>query len=327
MRRYLVIWNPTAGEKAGIVRTAIDEVGLRRLMADHGLGSDLVVADDLDAARARVRAAIADGVDVVVAAGGDGTVGMVAHELFDNVTALGILPLGSAMNVARSLGIPRDLEEAARILATGEVARIDMGQVRNERFLEIVSVGINASILKHAHDVAEGSFESVIALLRAVVRYRPTRMTIVLDDQTIRTRSMMVAVANAPFTGLGLTLAPGARMDDGLLDVAVFRQYSKWELLRHLGSIVAGRRNYSPRVRTYRSASIRIESGRPLPARVDERDLGSTPIEVTVDPRCLNVVVARPAERLDPEAGGAALTGSAAVDDEAIAPFTLSSRP
>ncbi len=276
-------------------------------MSAHGLGDDLFVGESAAAVRARVDDAVRHGVDVVVAAGGDGTVGLVADRLTGTTAALGILPAGSAMNVARSLGIPRDLDAAAALIACGVVTTIDIGRASDGTFLEMASVGLNAAILGEAHRFAEGSFD-LIGLVRAVVRYHSAPMTIDLDDGTVHTGALMVVVANTPFTGAGLTLAPAARLDDGLFDVAVFRHFSKFELLRHLVSIVAGHRRYSPKVETHRSARVRVSGQRRLPARADDRDLGTTPIEVVVVPSALRVVVAPPEDRVAASDGGPALT-------------------
>jgi diacylglycerol kinase family enzyme len=101
----------------------------------------------------------------------------------------------------------------------------------------------------------------------------------------------MIAVANAPYTGVGFTFAPDARLDDGLLDVRVFDHFSKWELVRHLFSIIAGRRSYSPKVRTYRSKRVRIEARHPRPVRVDATDLGTTPVEFSLRSGVLRALV------------------------------------
>ena len=101
----------------------------------------------------------------------------------------------------------------------------------------------------------------------------------------------MVAVANGPYTGAGMTVAPAARLDDGRFDVRVFRGFSKWELIRHLAGIAFGRYRYAPHVSTYRAARVRITSVHPLPCRADARDLGTTPIEFRVRPAALRVVV------------------------------------
>lgn len=307
-RRYRVMFNPAAGEKAGIFTNSTDEAALRKLMLDHGLGDDLSMSDDEAGARTQVKEAIDAGIEIIVAAGGDGTAGMIAQEILGTSSALGILPLGSAMNIARSLGISRDLEEAAAILASGEVIAVDVGQAGGGIFLEAASVGINARIFKHAQRLADGDDGSIREMLHAIVRHRATRMTIELDDRTIRTGALMVTIANGPYSGMGLTVAPDARLDDGLFDVAVFRRFSKWELLRHMASIVAGRRQYHPKVTTYRSARVRISARRPLPARADSRDLGWTPFEARVAPGTLHVLIAARRDRLPLEEGGPALT-------------------
>lgn len=307
-RRYLVIWNPAAGSKAGLPTKATTEDEVRQAMHTAGIGDELVVGASEDESRRRIRQAVAAHVDVIVAAGGDGTAGLVAEMILGTSTALGILPLGSAMNIARSLGIPRDLAAAAEILATGEIAEIDVGKAPDGHFFEMASVGINAAVLAEAHRIKEGAHGSIVGMLRAIVAYRPATMTLEMDEETVETGALMVVVANTPFTGIGLTLAPDARLDDGKFDIDVYRHFSRWELLRHVVSIVAGRRRYSPKVRTYRSARIRIAARRPLPARADARDLGVTPIELEVVPGALRAVVPPRRSRAPASRGGPALT-------------------
>jgi diacylglycerol kinase (ATP) len=298
-RRIRVIWNPDAGSKAGVPTNGTNEDQLRDLMARHGLGSELIATASEADAIARTRDAVANGYDVVVAAGGDGTTGTVAFQLLETPTALGILPLGSAMNVARSLDIPRDLEAAARIIAAGNVRAIDVGLANGSPFLEVGSVGLNAAIFGEAHRFDKGEYASFFGLISVLLRFQPVRMRIAMDGRTVVTRALMIAVANAPYTGLGFTFAPDARLDDGLLDVRVFDHFSKWELVRHLFSIIAGRHAYSPKIRTYRASRVRIDARRPRPVRVDARDLGMTPVEFGVRPGVLRVVA--PPEGASPE--------------------------
>jgi diacylglycerol kinase (ATP) len=306
-RRTLVIWNPAAGSKAGLATNATTEDDLRRTMRTAGLGDDLFTGGSEEATRQRVRDAVVEGVELIVAAGGDGTAGLVAEEIIGTPTALGILPLGSAMNIGRSLGIPRDLDAAAEILATGEIVAVDVGRAPDGLFFEMASVGINAAVLAEAHRLAEGAWDSILGMIRAILTYRPATMTLEMDDETVETGALMVVVANTPFTGAGLTLAPEARMDDGQFDIAVYRHFSRWELTRHVLSIMAGRRRYSPKVQTHRSKRVRIAAHRPLPARADDRDLGTTPLELEVVPGVLRVMVPRRQGRRPMAAGGPAL--------------------
>jgi diacylglycerol kinase (ATP) len=290
-RRYRVIRNPNAGRKTGIAPNAIGPDELLALLGRHGLGSDVVEPRDEADARRLARDAVRDGIDVVVAAGGDGTVGAVAEALLESDSALGVLPLGTVMNIARMLGVPRDIEGAAEILAGCPVRCIDVGEVAGRPFYEAASVGMNAAIFREANRFERGDWLSILRTIWVALRYRPARMAIELDGrEVVRTRALMAVMANGPYTGAGMTVAPHAQLDDGQLDVRVFRGLSKWELISHLASIAFGRRRYAPHISTYRAARIRVTSHHPLPCRADSHDLGTTPLELAVRSGALRVV-------------------------------------
>ena len=295
-RRYRVIRNASAGSKGAISTNSCTPEQLCALLAERGLGDDIHETASEDEARAATRDALRDGIDVVVAAGGDGTIGLVADELIGSPAALGMLPLGSVMNIPRMLGVPRELDAAADVLAAGTTRTIDVGETGGTTFFEAGSVGMNAAIFREANRFEEGDWLSIAKTIWVALRYRPARMQLELDGgRDVRTRALMVAVANGPYTGAGMTVAPEAALDDGLFDVRVFRGFSKWELIRHLAAIAFGRYHYAPHVSTYRSAWVRIASRHPLPARADGTDLGVTPVEFAVRPRALRVVAPDPA--------------------------------
>jgi len=104
----------------------------------------------------------------------------------------------------------------------------------------------------------------------------------------------MIAIANTPYTGLGLTLAPGARLDDGQLDVRIFRGFTPFEIARHFWSIAIGGRRHGPGVERYRASRVEVETAG-LPCRADGFDLGVTPLSAGVRRGALSVIV--PAER------------------------------
>jgi diacylglycerol kinase (ATP) len=292
-----VLVNPGSGAKAGIPTNTTTEDEVRAVMESHfpGLGADLVITESEDEAVEATRDAVAKDYDVVVAAGGDGTAGAVACELLGKETALGILPLGSVMNVARMLGIPRDLEGAAAIIATGEVHAIDVGEAKGQIFFEGGSVGLHAAVFREAQqaDSDNGRYRALWATLWVLLRYRPPRMILHLDDRVLTTRALAVSVANGPYSGLGFTVSPDATPDDGLLDVVIFSRFSRTELIRHFASIAFGRRRYTAKTATYRTSWVRIEGVHPLPCRADGHDLGLTPVEYVVRPGALRVVAPR----------------------------------
>ena len=284
-----VIFNTSAGSK--LPTPSPTRADLEAALRDAGVAAEIRESGSPDEAKAFVRDAIRDGCGLVVAAGGDGTIGLIATELLGTGTALGILPLGSVMNIPRMLGLPRDIPGAARILAEGVDHDVDVGEVGGEPFFEAGSVGMNAAIFREASRHEEGVHHWPLRTIWVALRYQPARMQITLEDRLIRTRALTVVVSNGPYTGAGMTVAPDARLDDGRFDVNLFERFSKFELVRHFASIAFGRRAYAPRVRTFRSRLVRISSVHPLPARADSKDLGTTPVEFRVRPGALRVRV------------------------------------
>lgn len=288
----VVIFNPSAGQKVRATGGGITEESMRALLDRHGIQAQIVPTDSPDAATAAVHEAIEAGHTTIVAAGGDGTIGQVAGELLGKTDiALGMLPLGSVMNVPRMLGVPRDLDEAAAVIAAGKTRLIDVGEANGVTFYEAASVGIHAQMFSAAQRFEDGDWGSPFRAIGIAFRYRPARMTVEMDDETVSTRALMVAISNGAYMGIGMTVAPEARLDDGRFDVRIFRHFSKFELLRHLASIAFGRRRYSPHVSTYRSSQVRITSHSPLPCRADSHDLGTTPLECRLRHAALRVMV------------------------------------
>ncbi len=264
---------------------------LLELMSRHGLGDELIGPGSEQEAVEAARDAVDQGYDVVVAAGGDGTIGLIGRQLMGTRTALGILPLGSVMNIPRMLGLPRDPEEAAQILADGHMRTIDVGQVGDRIFYEAGSVGMHAAATREMPLVDKGDYGAIVRSIVAAFRYRPSEMSIELDgDRAISANAVGVVVANGPYMGPGLAVAPEALLDDGLFDVRVFLHYTMAELVRYVASIAFGRRAPERRSLTERASRVRITSGRPLPVRADAQDLGTTPVVFDIRPRVLTVV-------------------------------------
>lgn len=299
----VVILNPNAGRKVGLpTNVGPGEGDLAALLEAVGLTAELRATASEAEAAAWTRAAVEAGAPAVIAAGGDGTLRVVARALLDagagrdpeSLPALGLLPLGSVMNVGRSLSIPRELDAAAAVVAAGHVRRIDVGLVAgSEPFLEGLAIGLHAELFAEAAAFDDGDRLAPLRAAWTAVRYRPSRLTLRLDDRTVATRALVVSVANGPYVGLGFTVAPDARMDDGRLDIRVFERFSRWELVRHFASIALGRRAYEPRVRTFRSARVAIRGASPLRVRADGEDIGETPVEAEVRPGALRVIVPR----------------------------------
>ena len=304
--RVKVIINPASGKKGGITTNAAGPDEVRRIVEANGIEADVVETEYAGHATELARQAAKDGYHVVIACGGDGTVGEAAHGLIGARTTLGILPLGSANNIARMMHVPFDLEEAGKLLRLGEIRKVDVGRCGGDYFLETAGIGLDAAIFPIMNEVDKGRYGRIIDAFRAFFRFRPRRLTLVLDRRAVRVRALMVLVANGPYWGYNVPLAPDAKVDDGYFDVVVFRHVSKWRLTRHVLAALFNRgkdpdpdnphgRNrpvYDPETQTYRARRVRVfvRGRRHWPVHADAQPRGHTPANIRVLPGALRVI-------------------------------------
>jgi len=293
----VLIFNPNSGQKLGMSTNAGSAEEAQRALRAAGIPFDPWPTERAGHATELAQAAVADRRPLVIAAGGDGTAGEVAQALAGTDVILAIMPLGSIMNLARTLCIPRDLTEAARVIAGGQVLAMDLGKVGDVYFLEAAGVGLDAGLFGYFEQLESKGLRKNV--LRAALRFMrglgTPRLTVHVDDRVHQTRAPMVAVANGPFVGAAYALAPEARIDDGLLDVVIFHGASVPRMLFHLIAVAGGRRlSIPPEAEVLRARSVRIASRRrrrTLPVHADGAAIGATPMSFEVVPAALRVLV------------------------------------
>ena len=307
--RVMVIINPASGKKGGITTNTAGSDDVRQLLEDNGINADIMETKYAGHATELARGAKQRGYDVVIACGGDGTVGETAQGLIGSDVTLGILPLGSANNVARMMHVPFDLTEAARLLRLGEIRSVDVGRCNGEYFLETAGVGLDAALFPILNRVDKGEYVRLIDVARTFFRFRPRHVTLVLDRRAIRMRALVVLVANGPYWGYSVPLAPDAKVDDRKFDVVVFRNFSKSAFVRHViasllkrdakpdprspnGHHAQVRPVYNPNILTYRARRVEVLTSRrrPWPVHADAQPRGHTPAVIEVVPRALRVI-------------------------------------
>jgi diacylglycerol kinase (ATP) len=253
-------------------------------------------------AGAIAREAVADGVEVVLVGGGDGTVNEVARELVHKPGTLGILPLGTFNNIARSIGVPADLPVATNIIATGHVSEIDVGLANDTHyFFEAAGAGLDATLFPVGEEIKSGRWTRIVQAARLAFQYQLQPFSITFDrplsevlpapsqrrlsagtlaGTTLRRKALLVVAANGPYYGGGFAVAPGACIRDGRLTLSVYRRFSKWELLRHFHSIFQGRYRYSPKIETFSAEEIELASPNVIAVHIDGQPLGKTPVKL-----------------------------------------------
>jgi YegS/Rv2252/BmrU family lipid kinase len=252
-------------------------------------------------------------VELVIAAGGDGTIHAVAGGLVGSKSTMGIIPTGTMNNLAHSLNIPDTIPDACTAIASGETHTIDLGKINDHVFLEVAGIGLEAALFPAAEEIKHTGFLSTVhgavGGLKTLSGFKPACLSISYEGCRRPYTALQVTICNAPFYGAHLQAAPTILMDDGLLDVVVYRDFNKLEYLRHAASISQGRRPYKPKIEYLRLKSMRIDAAQALEIQADGEVIGNTPASVTVLPKALRVrVTGKPAPGLKDTRPGVAST-------------------
>lgn len=223
---------------------------------------------------------VAERFEAILVAGGDGTVQKVAKKLIDTKIILGILPFGSYMNIANGLGISLDPLEAVETICQRQVVDCDVGEVAGEVFFETAGVGIDADVFGAARLAEKKKFGKALRRLARGARQGSHRISITVDGREYTHRVVQLLVANSPYYLWSFAIAPDARMDDGLLEVAVYARMGRLKLLRALFGL--WRNGESPyRPITYRGKKIELKSREKLPVHADGDLVGKLPLMIT----------------------------------------------
>lgn len=292
--RACIILNPLAGScTPDQVRAVLDTT-----FGAHSWSYTLYeTSPDDDEVRAQVRQARAEGYDLVVAGGGDGTVSLVADELAGSDIPLGILPLGTANVMAQELGIPADLGQAVALLVGPHRKReMDLMRVNGRHFILQIGIGLDSLMIKDTDRQAKrkfGRLAYLATLAGKLVGYQSQRFTIAVDGKRMRPRAWQALVANAGTLGVQpLRWGPDISPTDGELDLCLFHVREPIDYARLLWRLLAGRYEPGPNIKYVRVRSqVAITTDRPLPVQADGEIIGETPVQIAVVPRGIKIIV------------------------------------
>ena len=251
---------------------------------------------DAREARTATAAALADGLDGLVALGGDGLVNLAAQELVGTGTPLGIVPCGTGNDIARALGIPLRPRDAVDVVLAGRTRVMDVGRAGERVFLSVVSSGFDSRVNERANRLTWPTGPAVypVAMMQELRVFRPIPFELILDGTPWRTAAMLVAVGNGPSYGGGMKVCPAADLTDGLLDITLVRPMPTGKFLRIFPSVYRGAHVRSPDVLTARAATVSL-SAPGLTAYADGEPLGALPVTLEAVPAALTAFV--PARR------------------------------
>ena len=304
--RAMLVVNPKAGggRRASALQQAIG------ILVEAGWQVDWRLTEGPGHAEQLSSEAAAAGLDLVAAAGGDGTVHEVAQGLAGSATALALLPAGTGNVLAGQLGLVRrptplnrvDLPAAARALMDGVIRHIDLGFARPRRgpgryFVLWAGIGLDAEIIQ----ATETSGRTLKRLLgpaafgivgaQALLSASSAHSLVRAGDLRVKGDLLMALVSNVPLYGGAFEIARAARLDDGLLDTTAFLSSTPLATLGHLGGVLTGTGEASALRFDRQSDRVRILARRPLPVHLDAEPFGTTPLSIEVRPAAMKLLV------------------------------------
>ncbi len=242
----------------------------------------------------------AHGVDLIVIGGGDGTMNAAARALVETQLPLGILPLGTANDLARSLSLPADPLEAARFITTAEPQPVDLGWVNGHYYFNVASIGFSADLAGELTAEAKkrwGTAGYAIAAFRLLRRARPFTITIEHDGTVEKVTTIQASVGNGRHYGGGMTVSEEATVDDGKLDFYSLEVEHWWRLIALLPALRRGTQGQAADVRAFRTTEIRLTTRKPRPVNTDGELTTRTPAHFKVLPKAVRIFALHRDER------------------------------
>ncbi len=266
----------------------------RQLLAKHGVDvrkASLVASDKK--LRKTVRRAIEKRPDVVIVAGGDGTLTKIVGEFAGREAVLGVLPLGTGNSFAQSLGVGVDLERAVETIAHGLVARVDLGRIDGEYFANFATLGFASDVARDAAPILKGLIGKLAYLVAGIVpfiRARPFACKIKAGGHSVEFETYQVIVASGRYFGSS-PVAPGASIESGKLALFATSDAGPIDLVKTYLALLTDRQSLMPNAHIFEAKSIKIRTRPRQLVAVDGSMFGRTPVRFGVAPKALRVLV------------------------------------
>lgn len=295
--KYLLIVNPKSGDQTGVdhVRYVTDYFARK--------GDEITVAQTKYSGHAEKIAREASEYDVVIGAGGDGTINEVLNGLIGKKQKLGIIPRGTGNVFAREMNIPRDLKSACKIIRKGKSLRLDAGKSNTTYFLLMSGIGFDAySLRQMTGSVIKkklGMFAYAVGVFKAFSRYQYPEIEIILEDGK-RDRGSFVLVSNTSRYGSFFSFSPKAVPVDGYLDVFVFRETGTLSTLKLFVRLMMEsfgwlnpekRMLFLKKIGTHRTTSVQVQSDFNILTQLDGELAGPLPVKIVIIPKAIEVLL------------------------------------
>lgn len=304
-RRIKLVFNPQSGSGAALGESGrtlaqsklqSPQVYLRRILQAlraQGLEAEAMMTLSPSAATAAARHCAKNRYDLVIAVGGDGTINAVINGLAGSRTALGVIPAGTVNLFSLQMNIPLDLDEACRRLARNRRIAIDLGRAGRQYFACVAGVGFDAFVIKTTDWKLKrltGAFAYLVAGIAAFFLYPFRQVWVRIDEQPEPRRGYLVIAGNAKYYGGNMVLLPRADLQDGKLDVCIFKRRNFFSFLGYLWGLQHGALDKFMDVEYLQCRRLTVLNRRQH-LQLDGEYFGHLPVDIEVVPQALHVVV------------------------------------
>ena len=305
MKRSIIIVNPQARSGGGETRWIFIEKIVRELLPDIIIEK---TSGPLHATHL-AREAVENGIENIIAAGGDGTFHEVLNGLFKddrlinpNVT-YGVIGIGTGRDTLRSLGVGLDPNKQINVIKSGKTRFFDVGKVelldihghpRVRYFYNGASFGMGASVMQYVNRSEKrfGTLGFLIPALKAYQAFKPCRVLLTFDDRmSVEAEIINVTICNGPYSGSGMRWTRRSKMNDGMFEVVTIRKMPYWKVFLSIPRLYLGNLETLKEVDVYQVKTLKVTGDRPLPVECEGEEPGTLPATFTVLPSALRVFV------------------------------------
>lgn len=287
--KILVIVNPMAG--GGRTPRLLPKI--RHWLSESPHEFSFNTTRSPDEMRSEIMKAPAQGINALLLIGGDGTVHQALPAIAETNIPFGFLPCGRGNDFARNIGLPSKLQKSCSLPSNPSFHQVDLPRINNIPFVAVAYVGFDAEVNELANEgkgYFGGTLGYIVCVTKALKSFKPFEVEITIDGDTWRERVMMVTVANAPFYGGGMKIAPDANMNDGLLNICIVKEISKLELLWEFPKVFKGTHIYHPRIMMKSGRRIRLTSDEPRNIYADGEYVGHLPADCTIGNQTIHIM-------------------------------------
>ena len=239
------------------------------------------------------RNAAADGIDIVVAVGGDGTVNETEAGLVGTATALGIVTAGSGNGLARHLKIPMNVRRAIEVINDGKSLKIDTATINDQLFVNLAGVGFDASVAKKFAVAGKRGFSTYLRITtNSYKNYEPKQYTLIIDGKVIKRRALLISFANSSQFGNNTSIDPTASINDGYIDVCIVGKMPYWKALILAPLLFLKKFDQTRYVEIIRAKEVVLKrrKGKSIHLDGDPKIMGKE-LTMKINPLSLNVIV------------------------------------